>query len=80
VRGKAFAVDGKEPGHFVLLLKDVERTRLLLELEPELFFQTPHYVGWPALLVRYAALSPEDLPPLLTEAWALRAPKSWLKA
>lgn len=51
----------------------VERVDLLLELEPEIFFQTPHYVGWPCVLVRYAALSPTDLMPLLDECWERRA-------
>jgi hypothetical protein len=78
VRGKTFAAEGKAPGHFVLLLQDIERVRLLLEMEPDLFFQTPHYVGWPAILVRYDALPPEELPLLLAEAWALKVPKLWL--
>jgi hypothetical protein len=48
-------------------------------MEPEVFFQTPHYVGWPAVLVRYAAVPGAELPALLEEAWAQRVPKSWLK-
>ncbi len=78
VRGKAFAVAGKTDDHFVLMLA-LERVELLMEMEPELFFQTPHYVGWPAVLVRYGALPAADLPALLQEAWAQRVPKSWLK-
>lgn len=79
VRGKAFAAEGKAPGHFVLMLESLERVHLLLEMEPDRFFQTPHYAGWPTVLVRYAALPPAELLPLLREAWALRAPKAWRK-
>ena len=76
VRGKSFAVAGKSDDHFVLMLA-LERVELLMEMEPEVFFQTPHYVGWPAVLVRYAALPVGELPALLAEAWAQRVPKSW---
>jgi hypothetical protein len=77
VRGKVIACEGKSDGHFVLML-DMARVEFLLEMEPDVFFQTPHYVGWPCLLVHYAQLSLDDLPPLLTEAWARRAAKAWL--
>jgi hypothetical protein len=76
VRGKVIACAGKQDDHFVLML-DIVRVALLMEMEPELFFQTPHYAGWPCVLVRYAALPADELPSLLEEAWALRAPKGW---
>ena len=76
VRGKSFAVAGRTDDHFVLML-DIERVSFLLEMEPDLFFQTPHYVGWPCVLVRYAALPAEDLVLLLREAWEGRVPKAW---
>ena len=55
----------------------MKRVALLMEMEPNLFFQTPHYVGWPCVLVRYEALPPDELAPLLAEAWARRVPNSW---
>lgn len=76
VKGKIIACTGRTDDHFVLML-DVERVALLIEMEPALFFQTPHYVGWPCVLVRYDALPPDELAPLLAEAWARRAPKGW---
>jgi hypothetical protein len=79
VRNKVIACEGKEAGHFLLML-DLERVAFLTEMEPELFFQTPHYVGWPAVLVRYATLARQDLPALLAEAWARRVPKAWVTA
>lgn len=79
VRGKVIACAGRTGDHFVLML-DPERVAFLLEMEPDLFFQTPHYVGWPCLLVRYAALARADLAPLLAEAWTRRAPRAWTSA
>ena len=78
VRGKLFACTGREDDHFVLML-DVERVAFLIEMEPALFYQTPHYVGWPSVLVRYDALPEAELAPLLREAWARRVPKGWLQ-
>ena len=79
VKGKSIACTGRTDDHFVLML-DLERVAFLMAMEPETFFQTPHYVGWPAVLVRYAALPVGELPALLQEAWARRVPKGWLKA
>jgi hypothetical protein len=78
VRGKVFACMGKQDDHFVLML-DEERVAFLMEMEPDLFFQTPHYVGWPCVLVRYERLQGEELVPLLEEAWGRRVPKGWLE-
>ena len=75
VKGKPIACTGRTDNHFVLML-DVERVALLMEMEPKLFFQTPHYVGWPCVLVRYEALPTDELTPLLAEAWARRVPRA----
>ncbi|MGL6043716.1 MAG: MmcQ/YjbR family DNA-binding protein [Sandaracinobacteroides sp.] len=79
VRGKLIACTGKSDDHFVLML-DLERVAFLMEVEPHLFFQTPHYAGYPAVLVRYAALQTANLQTLLAEAWERRVPKAWLKS
>ncbi|MGZ8337070.1 MAG: hypothetical protein ACXWU1_10460 [Allosphingosinicella sp.] len=34
---------------------------LLMETEPETFWETPHYRGWPAVLVRYGSPSRERI-------------------
>jgi hypothetical protein len=47
----------------------------LLSMDPRVFFTTPHYDGFPAVLVRLPAIDPELLARLLTDAWRLRAPK-----
>lgn len=43
--------------------------------EPELYFTTPHFDGYPAVLVRLERIAVEDLVEVVTEAWLARAPK-----
>lgn len=48
----------------------------------ELYFTTPHFDGYPIVLVRLDPISLEDLEEVVTEAWLARAPKrraeAWL--
>jgi hypothetical protein len=50
----------------------------LISAEPEKFFTEPHYEGFPAVLVRLAAVSAKELRILLEEAWRCQAPKELL--
>jgi hypothetical protein len=47
---------------------------------PEVFFTTPHFDGYPAVLVRLDRISPEDLTEVIVEAWLARAPDKLAKA
>jgi hypothetical protein len=47
----------------------------LLADDPEVFFTTPHFDGYPAVLVRLDEISLEDLEEVIVEAWLARAPK-----
>ena len=47
----------------------------LLADDPDVFFTTPHFDGYPAILVRLELISREDLQELIGEAWLCRAPK-----
>jgi hypothetical protein len=47
----------------------------LLADDPEVFFTTPHFDGYPAVLVRLDKISLEDLEEVIVEAWLARAPK-----
>jgi hypothetical protein len=44
------------------------------------FFTTPHFDGYPAVLVRLGRISVLDLRELVTEAWLARAPKRLVAA
>ena len=51
----------------------------LIAADPEKFFTEPHYDGFPAVLVRLAAVTVRDLKPLLFEAWRSQASKDLLE-
>ncbi len=46
----------------------------LLADDPSVFFTTPHFDGYPAVLVRLDPISPELLEEVVVEAWLARAP------
>ena len=43
--------------------------------EPRVYFTTPHFDGYPAVLVKLAEIDVRDLEQLLTEAWLTQAPR-----
>jgi hypothetical protein len=47
----------------------------LLTDDPEVYFTTPHFDGYPMVLVRLERIGPDELEELLVEAWLDRAPK-----
>lgn len=47
----------------------------LLAEDPQVFFTTSHFDGYPAVLVRLERIALEDLEEVITEAWLARAPK-----
>jgi hypothetical protein len=47
----------------------------LLASEPDVFFTTPHFDGYPAVLVRLERIGVDELEELIVEAWLDRAPK-----
>ncbi len=42
---------------------------------PEVYFTTPHFDGYPAVLVRLDAIAADDLEEVIVDAWFARAPK-----
>ena len=51
----------------------------LLADDPSVYFTTPHFDGYPAVLVRLEEIGLEDLEELIAEAWLARAPKRLVK-
>ena len=43
--------------------------------DPAVYFTTPHFDGYPAVLVRLDRIAADELTELITEAWYARAPK-----
>ena len=47
----------------------------LLADDPDVFFTTPHFEGYPSVLVQLEKIALEDLREVIVEAWLARAPK-----
>ena len=47
----------------------------LIADEPGIYFTTPHFDGYPAVLVKLAEIEVPGLEELITEAWLTQAPK-----
>jgi hypothetical protein len=54
---------------------DLEMKEVLLASNPKVFFTTPHFDGYPALLVRLDKIAVKELRAVILEAWLARAPK-----
>ena len=52
----------------------------LLADDPGVYFTTPHFDGYPAILVRLERIAVEDLEELIAEAWLARAPTRLARA
>lgn len=70
----------KEDGEtLVLKVGDLEKD-FLLETEPEIYFTTDHYNGYPSVLVRLAKIEPDALRDAFEQAWRKAASKRDLAA
>jgi hypothetical protein len=54
---------------------DVGVKEALIADDAEVYFTTPHFNGYPAILVRLDRIAVDELEELLAEAWLARAPK-----
>jgi hypothetical protein len=52
----------------------------LIADDPGVFFTTPHFDGYPAILVKLDAIGIDDLHEVIVEAWLARAPKKLVQA
>jgi hypothetical protein len=85
VGGKGFiwSYPEREPGQrrvirtdiAVLYVGDEAEKQALLLGEPEVFFSTPGYDGWPLIMLRLWEVDMERLAELVTDAWRMRAPR-----
>lgn len=69
-----------QPKVLALRVASLMDKEFLLELDAEKFFTEPHYNGFPAILVRLAAIDAIELEALLAGAWRCQAPKALVQA
>lgn len=74
VNGKAFVSPGREVGSFHVATPHDEKA-VLLDTDPDTFWQTAHYQNWPGILVRFGAADPERVRIVIRRAWWDRANK-----
>jgi len=75
VRGKGMCRLRSNPDALVLRVSDLGEREALLQGQPDVFFSTPHYDGYPYVLVRLEAVDPVELAELLEDAWRVFAAK-----
>jgi len=54
---------------------DLEMKDVILASDPKVFFTTPHFDGYPAVLIQLDKITARKLKEVLVEAWLARAPK-----
>jgi hypothetical protein len=75
VRGKGMCRLRTDPDALVVRVLDLADREALLKGRPKVFFSTPHYDGYPYVLVRLDAVQRDELAELIEDAWRIRAPK-----
>ena len=70
----------KEDGESLAVKVGFDRRDMLLEMDPETFFVTDHYRGYPIVLVHLSRVPLETLRTILVDAWRAAAPKRMVAA
>lgn len=79
VRGKSFCRIKERMDAVLVVMVPLGLKEALIGAEPDKYFETPHYAGWPAMLVRLDAVSDDELATRLACAWAEKAPAKLVK-
>lgn len=69
----------EDPEALVVWVDSLEEKEVLLGSDPDVFFTTDHYDGYPVLLVNLATVDRKEAVELITESWRLRAPTTLVK-
>ena len=77
VKGK-LVVRLREEGDVVAIYTEDKEGQMAAD--PDVYFSTPHYDGYPMVLVRLPKITEQELREVVTDAWRIRAPKAVLKA
>jgi hypothetical protein len=76
VHGKGFAWEARErDGGGLAVRVDRDEKQLFLDANPDAYFSSPHYAGYPGVQIRLEHISREELQERLEDAWLIQAPK-----
>ncbi len=81
-RSDVAALGDAAPNGPILLVRtaDLEMKEVILASDPEVYFTTPHFDGYPAVMVQLENISVKELKDVILEAWLARAGKRAVKA
>ncbi len=68
------------PAVIAIRVRNTLEKEMLIDAQPTKFFTEPHYNGFPAILVRLAAVEVDELEALLLNAWRCQAPPALVKS
>ena len=78
--GRAFLYIGHEGQTSFGGAIDLDTVEILTETDPETFWQSPHYEGWPAVLIRFDSADPARVRSVIERSrdWtaAMKPPRS----
>ena len=66
--GRGFVWTGHEADTSFAVSLDLDTVEMLKETEPETYWQSPHYEGYPTVLVRYHSADPERVRHIISQA------------
>jgi hypothetical protein len=72
---EALGADAPDGPVLGVRLADVGIKEALIADDPAVYFTTPHFDGYPAVLVRLDRIEMAELTELVVDAWLTRAPK-----
>jgi hypothetical protein len=76
VRGKLFAWEARErDGGGLAVRVERDEKQLILDANPDVYFTSPHYHGYPGVQIRLEAIEDSELAERLEDAWLIQAPK-----
>jgi hypothetical protein len=79
--GRAFLYSGHEADTSFAIAIDLDTVEILKATDPDTFWQSPHYEGWPAVLVRYDGKDPERVREIIERSrdWTAAKPSARLR-
>jgi len=76
IRGKGFAWEARErDGGGLAVRVQRDEKELILDSDPDVYYETPHNRGFPAVQIRVEAIAEEELRERLEDAWLIQAQK-----
>ena len=79
VKGKLLARLKEDGKSVVFFTENLDEQEALCETQPEVYYITDHYRGYPAVLARLAKLKVAEARTRLERAWRKNAPKKLVK-